>query len=115
MGKRQGKKIGTSKPVCRTVPLHFSASLGQAPMSVRVVALAKHMHNVTLPSTTFSLLCNLEKEKLQLVQACKAVTTAVKYKQRISGHSKTGRVNRQASLSSNHFTTYNTWKLVAHC
>jgi hypothetical protein len=65
------------------------------------------MHNVTLPCTTFSLLCNLEKEKLQLVQACNAVPTAVKYKG-ISGHSKTGRVNRQASLSSNNFTTYNT-------
>jgi hypothetical protein len=47
MGKRQGKKIGTSKPVCKTVLLHFSISLGQAPMSVRVAVLAKHMPNVT--------------------------------------------------------------------
>jgi len=73
----------------------------------------EHMRHVTLPSTTFSLLCNLEKEKLQLVQACKAVPTAVKYKQGIAGHS--GTVSRQASLSSNNFTTYNTWNLVAHC
>jgi hypothetical protein len=80
-----------------------------------VVALAKHMPNVTLPTTIFSLLRNLEKEKLKLVQACKAVPKAVTYKQGISDHSKNGRVNSKASLSSNNLTTYNTWKLVAHC
>jgi hypothetical protein len=84
-------------------------------MSVRVVALAKHMLNVSLPSITFFLLCNLEKEKLQLVQACKVVPTAVKHKPGISGCSITGRVNRQASPLSNNFTTYNKQKLAAHC
>jgi hypothetical protein len=59
-------------------------------MSVRVVVLAKHMPNVSLPSITFFLLCNLKKEKLQLVQACKAAPTVVKYKPEISGCSITG-------------------------
>jgi hypothetical protein len=111
---RHKTEIGSSKPVYRTELLHFSISISQAPMSVRVLVLAKHMPNVSLPSRTFFSLCNLEKEKLPLVQACKAAPTAVKYKPGISGCSITGRVNRQASPLSNNFTTYNEWKLAAH-
>lgn len=64
---------------------------------------------LVLPFTTFFLLCNPEKEKLQVALGCKAAPTVIKYKLYVLREELTER----HLLSLNNFTKYNTLNLTA--
>ena len=64
---------------------------------------------LALPSTTFFLLCNLKKKKLQVALGCKAASTVITYKLYVLREELTDK----HLLSLNNFTKYNTLNLTA--
>ena len=64
---------------------------------------------LALPFTTFFLLCNPEKEKLQVVVGCKAAPSVIKCKLYVLRE----KLMDRHLLSLNNFTKYNTLNLIA--